>query len=85
MILGRVVRFTDSGASIGLALALAEELEKIGEARNYVAAQLVGRWAIGRTRLFLGDFVAARAILERCLASLIPHIAAGCRRQTPTP
>ena len=49
-----------------LALALAEQMEKIGEARNDVAAQLVGRWASGYTRLFLGDFVAARALLERC-------------------
>jgi tetratricopeptide (TPR) repeat protein len=49
-----------------LALALAEQLEKIGEARNDVAAQWVGRWASGYTRLFLGDFVAARALLEQC-------------------
>ena len=48
------------------ALTLAEQLEKIGKARNDVAAQLVGRWANGRTRLFLGDFVAARALLEKC-------------------
>jgi class 3 adenylate cyclase/tetratricopeptide (TPR) repeat protein len=48
------------------ALTLAEELEEIGKARNDVAAQLVGRWANGRTRLFLGDFVAAKALLERC-------------------
>jgi predicted ATPase len=27
---------------------------------------LTGRWASGLTRLFLGDFVAARALLERC-------------------
>jgi len=47
------------------ALDLAEQLEKIGEARNDVAAQLVGRLANGRTRLFLGDFVAARGFLER--------------------
>ena len=51
-----------------LALALAEQVEKIGEARNDVAAQWVGRWASGFTRLHLGDFVAARALLERCLA-----------------
>ena len=49
-----------------LALALAEQVEKIGEARNDVAAQWVGRWASGYTRLFLGDFVAARELLERC-------------------
>jgi class 3 adenylate cyclase/tetratricopeptide (TPR) repeat protein len=49
-----------------LALALAEQMEKIGEARNDVAAQLVGLRSNGTTRLFLGDFVAARALLERC-------------------
>lgn len=48
------------------ALALAEQLETIGTARNDVAAQLVGRWANGRTRLFLGDLVGARDRLERC-------------------
>ncbi|WGS01772.1 AAA family ATPase [Bradyrhizobium sp. ISRA443] len=48
------------------ALELAEQLERVGEARNDVAAQLVGRWANGRTRLFLGEFVAARELLERC-------------------
>jgi tetratricopeptide (TPR) repeat protein len=49
-----------------LALALAEQVEKMGEARNDVRVQLVGRWASGFTRLHLGDFVAARALLERC-------------------
>ena len=49
-----------------LALALAEQVEKIGEARNDVRLQWTGRWASGLTRLNLGDFVAARALLERC-------------------
>jgi hypothetical protein len=49
-----------------LALALAEQMEKIGEAHNNVSVQLMGRWASGCTRLNLGDFVAARALLERC-------------------
>jgi tetratricopeptide (TPR) repeat protein len=49
-----------------LALALAEQMEKIGEAHNNVSVQLMGRWASGLTRLHLGDFVAARALLERC-------------------
>jgi class 3 adenylate cyclase len=49
-----------------LALALAEQVERIGEARNDVSVQLVGRYASGFTRLHLGDFVAARALLERC-------------------
>lgn len=48
------------------ALALAEQLEAIGRERNDVTAQLVGRWANGRTRLFLGDLVEARQLLERC-------------------
>ncbi|WP_426441987.1 AAA family ATPase [Bradyrhizobium genosp. P] len=48
------------------ALELAEELERVGEARNDISAQLVGRWANGRTRLFLGEFVVARELLERC-------------------
>jgi class 3 adenylate cyclase/tetratricopeptide (TPR) repeat protein len=49
-----------------LALSLAEQIEKIGEARNDVAAQLQGRRANGVTRCFLGEFVAARALLEQC-------------------
>ena len=49
-----------------LALALAEQMEKIGKARNDGAAQLAGRRANGTTRLFLGDLVAARALLEGC-------------------
>jgi class 3 adenylate cyclase/tetratricopeptide (TPR) repeat protein len=49
-----------------LALSLAEQVEKIGEAQNDVKAQWRGHRANGRTRLYLGDFVAARALLERC-------------------
>jgi tetratricopeptide (TPR) repeat protein len=49
-----------------LALALAEQMEKIGEAHNNVSVQLMGRCASGFTRFHLGDFVGARALLERC-------------------
>jgi class 3 adenylate cyclase/tetratricopeptide (TPR) repeat protein len=49
-----------------LALSFAEQLEKIGEARNDVGAQLQGRRANGFSRLLLGEFVAARALLEQC-------------------
>jgi class 3 adenylate cyclase/tetratricopeptide (TPR) repeat protein len=49
-----------------LALSLAEQIEKIGEARNDVAVQLQGRRANGLTRCYLGEFVAARALLEQC-------------------
>jgi class 3 adenylate cyclase/tetratricopeptide (TPR) repeat protein len=49
-----------------LALALAEQMEEIGEAHNKVTVQLLGRYASGFTRGHLGDFVAARALLERC-------------------
>jgi class 3 adenylate cyclase/tetratricopeptide (TPR) repeat protein len=49
-----------------LALSLAERIEKIGEARNDVAIQLAGRRRSGYIHLRLGEFVAARALLERC-------------------
>jgi predicted ATPase len=51
-----------------LALALAEQTEKIGQARNDLGLQWMGRYASGFTRLNLGDFVAARALLERGLS-----------------
>jgi predicted ATPase/class 3 adenylate cyclase len=49
-----------------LALSLAQQFEKIGEARNDVVAQLLGRRANGMTRCYLGEFVAARTLLEQC-------------------
>jgi len=49
-----------------LALSLAERIEKIGEARNDVAIQLAGRRRSGYIRLRLGEFIAARGLLERC-------------------
>ena len=49
-----------------LALSLAEEIEKIGVARNDITAQLRGRRATGLSRCFLGEFVAARALLQQC-------------------
>jgi tetratricopeptide (TPR) repeat protein len=49
-----------------LALSLAEQIEKIAEARNDVRAQLRGRRANGLIRLHLGEFVAARALLDQC-------------------
>jgi predicted ATPase len=49
-----------------LALSLAEQMEKIGQSRNDVAAELLGRRAIGLTRFHLGEFVASRALFEQC-------------------
>jgi tetratricopeptide (TPR) repeat protein len=48
------------------ALLLAEQIEGIGETHNDVVAQLEGRRTQGATRYFLGDFVAAHALLEQC-------------------
>jgi tetratricopeptide (TPR) repeat protein len=50
-----------------LALAVGEQIEKIGKARNNTAAQLFSRFLQGASRLQLGDFVAARALLERSM------------------
>ena len=55
-----------------LALALGEQLEEIGEARNDAATQLLGRFMQGVARFFLGEFVAARASLERCIGLADP-------------
>jgi predicted ATPase len=61
-----------------LALSLAEQIEKIGEARNDVRAKLRGRCANGLTRCYLGEFVAARAVLEQCHGLGDPaHLAIG--------
>ena len=49
-----------------LALALGEQLEEIGKARNDAMILLLGLRAQGLTRCYLGEFVAARALLERC-------------------
>jgi class 3 adenylate cyclase/tetratricopeptide (TPR) repeat protein len=53
-------------AEYKLALSHAEQLEKIGEGRNDVRAQLWGRLASGMVRFALGEFVAARELLEQC-------------------
>jgi class 3 adenylate cyclase/tetratricopeptide (TPR) repeat protein len=61
-----------------LALSVAEQIEKIGEARNDVAALWLGHRAHGETHSRLGEFVAARALLERCLGLSDPaHSAVG--------
>jgi class 3 adenylate cyclase/tetratricopeptide (TPR) repeat protein len=49
------------------ALALGEQLESIGVARNDAAVKLLGRYAQGVVRVYLGEFVAAHAILEQSL------------------
>ena len=50
-----------------LALSVAEQLEQIGRTHNDFGAQLRGRRAQGISRLYLGNFAAARALLEQCL------------------
>jgi predicted ATPase/class 3 adenylate cyclase len=48
------------------ALSLAQQVQRVGEARGDVTAQLVGRGVSGLTLYFLGELVAARALLEQC-------------------
>jgi hypothetical protein len=52
-------------AEHSLALPLCDQLEQIGEARNDAVWQLVGRYTQGNSRFHLGEFVVARAVLER--------------------
>jgi class 3 adenylate cyclase/tetratricopeptide (TPR) repeat protein len=59
-------------AEYRLALPLAEQLEKIGQARNDAAAELLGRSACGMCHFIFGQFVVARPELERCLALADP-------------
>jgi class 3 adenylate cyclase/tetratricopeptide (TPR) repeat protein len=69
----------------GLALQLGEQLEGIGEARRDAAAQWVGRILIGQTRLFLGELIAARTLLEQCndLSDLAHHAGVSLRAEEP--
>ena len=48
-----------------LALPLAEQMEQIGQVHNDLAVMLLGRWMHGLTRLFLGEFIAARTLFEQ--------------------
>jgi class 3 adenylate cyclase/predicted ATPase len=49
-----------------LALSLAEQMEKFGEARNDEATVLLGHYLHGFNRFDLGEFVTARALFEQC-------------------
>jgi len=51
-----------------LALTLGKQLEQIGAARNDAAVQLLGYARQGVGHFWLGEFVTARALLERGLA-----------------
>jgi tetratricopeptide (TPR) repeat protein len=46
------------------ALSLAKQVEDFGEVRNELATQVLGRLLQGLSRVYLGDFLAARALLE---------------------
>jgi tetratricopeptide (TPR) repeat protein len=53
-----------SRAEHKLALSLGRQIEDIGKARNGAAVQVWGRLLQGMSRFYLGEFVAARALLE---------------------
>ena len=54
------------------ALSLGEQLEQILETQNDVSLQLRARNAQGGARFCLGEFVVARAVLERCVGLALP-------------
>jgi tetratricopeptide (TPR) repeat protein len=47
-----------------LAVSLGKQVEDFGEVRNDVAIQVFGRLVQGMSRFYLGEFLAARALLE---------------------
>ena len=59
-------------AEYGLTLAGGFRLEQFGDTRGDVDAQLQGRRMQGQARLYLGDFLGARAVLERCMGLADP-------------
>jgi class 3 adenylate cyclase/tetratricopeptide (TPR) repeat protein len=60
------------------ALALGEQLESLGEVGHDTAMQLLGRSFRGAACFLLGEFAAARSILERCMGLADPaHWTAG--------
>ena len=79
-------RFRSVRSEHKLALSHAEELEKIGEARNDGAAQLLGHRAHGQTRCYLGEFVPRKPGWNCAFPFLIRRIArsAGDCPMTPT-
>ena len=68
----------------GLAVSLAEQMEKIGHERNDLAAQLIGRDFRGLACCFLGQFVAARELLERCHGLADPAVRAAASAGLPS-
>jgi class 3 adenylate cyclase/tetratricopeptide (TPR) repeat protein len=53
-------------SELRLALSLTERIERIGKAQDDVALRLLGHLGHGVTRFHLGEFAAARALLEQC-------------------
>jgi class 3 adenylate cyclase/tetratricopeptide (TPR) repeat protein len=64
--IGRQYWFHTARSEHRLALALAEELEAIGKTRNETEYKWLGRFMQGVSRFQLGEFIAARAMLEQC-------------------
>jgi class 3 adenylate cyclase/tetratricopeptide (TPR) repeat protein len=64
------------------ALPLAQKMERTGEARNDIAALLLGQESQGLNLFFLGEFSAARALLEQCHSMSDPECRATCLAQT---
>ena len=67
--MGVSVRFEPS---TGWRWRSARSSKKSGKARNDVAAQSLGHLLQGVSHFFLGEFVAARALLERCMGLADP-------------
>jgi len=63
-------------AELRLALSLAEQTEQIGEARNDPTVLFLGPYQRGVTHFYLGEFVTARTLFERCQGRCGPALRA---------
>jgi predicted ATPase/class 3 adenylate cyclase len=71
-------------SELRLAASLAEQMEKIGEEQNDVVAQLIARDFRGVACCFLGRFIAARELLERCHGLADPALRAAASAGLPS-
>jgi class 3 adenylate cyclase/predicted ATPase len=82
LLLGQTVFHRQRGEH-KLALSLCAQIEKIGERTNDVTVLLLGQYWQGVSHGFLGEFLAARGLFEKCKAISEAAHRAACATLTP--